>query len=221
MKGLLIKDLRLIWHNKKFIVVLLFSLIIFFMLWSGKEEGDGIVVVSYLTAICGILVLNTISYDDYDKSICFLMVMPINRAIYAKEKYIFSFLFSLAGWIVGMFFCIAQKQGAELLLPAIAVWMVLTIFQMILIPVQLKYGDGRGRIALVVIWGFIMMLLAIIDNAKNSAMGAMLIKNGKDLISWITSFDRIVLYFIIGLFWTVCFFFSLIISKRIMQKKEF
>ena len=83
MKGLLIKDFKLIFGNVKMIVMLIFISI--FLMFS-QEEGAFTFVVSYMTIITSMFVLSTISYDDFDHGMSYLMTLPLTRKIYAAEK---------------------------------------------------------------------------------------------------------------------------------------
>ena len=81
MRGLLVKDLRQILQQKKFLVIML--LLAFFL----NMNTDGSFVFGYLTFVGAFLVLNTLSYDEYDNTLPFIFTLPVERKTYAIEKY--------------------------------------------------------------------------------------------------------------------------------------
>ena len=58
MKGLLIKDLRLMLQQKRFFLILFFIAIVL-----NFNSDGGTFVVAYLTFLCSSFVLSTITYD--------------------------------------------------------------------------------------------------------------------------------------------------------------
>lgn len=99
MKGLLIKDIKLMKNQKNFFFIMLFVAVA--MLFA---EFDSSFVVSYFTMIASMFVLSTISYDEYDNGYAFLFTMPFARKAYVKEKYMFSILMGGCAGIYLLFF---------------------------------------------------------------------------------------------------------------------
>ena len=95
MKGLLIKDFKLMKNQKNFFFIMIF--IAAAMLFA---EFESTFVVSYFTMIASMFVLSTISYDEYDNGYAFLFSMPFSRTSYVKEKYIFSILMGGGAWLL-------------------------------------------------------------------------------------------------------------------------
>lgn len=147
MKGLLIKDFCLTFKNKKLIGVLLF-MIVFVYLMQGEEMGG--FIISFVTMLGGTLVLSTISTDEFDKSSMFLMTMPIKRSTYALEKYVFSFGCSLICWVASTVICcmLDSSQVIETIKMAVVLLFLLSLFQLLMIPVQLRFGGENGRMVL-------------------------------------------------------------------------
>ena len=94
MKGLLIKDFKLMKNQKNFFFIMIF--IAAAMLFA---EFESTFVVSYFTMIASMFVLSTISYDEYDNGYAFLFSMPFSRTSYVKEKYVFSILVGRGAWL--------------------------------------------------------------------------------------------------------------------------
>ena len=76
MKGLLMKDFCLTFKNRKLIGILLCMIVFVFFLQEDDMEGF---IISFVTMLSSTLVLSTISIDEFDKSVMFLMTMPIKR----------------------------------------------------------------------------------------------------------------------------------------------
>ena len=45
---------------------------------------------------------NTISYDENEHGYTYLFSLPVNKKIYVREKYMFSFIMTVFGWGIGV-----------------------------------------------------------------------------------------------------------------------
>ena len=220
MKGLLIKDLRLTLQNKRLIAVILLLAV---MLTTLKGEDAVSFIVSFATMICGTMVLNTISLDEFDKSVVFLMTMPIERGIYVIEKYIFALGSGLFGCVLSSTFCIlfVRFPAFVILQQASMIFLVLSFFLLIILPVQLKFGSDMGRIVLFGIVIFFVLLANLIAKVGEENFFGQLKEKGNQLFQWILSCDQWVLCLIALVLWGGCLFLSIAISKNIIKKKEY
>ena len=91
MKGLLIKDFKLMKNQKQFFLMILFFCIFFVVI-----NGNPAFMISYLMVMCSFFTLSTISYDDFDHGMGYLFTLPVTRKIYVTEKYVFGLLTSAA-----------------------------------------------------------------------------------------------------------------------------
>ena len=108
MKGLLIKDGRLmITQGKTLLGIAVFMIVCSFL------QGDSFpqFAASYSIMMTTIFTISTVSYDEYDNGIKYLLVLPVERRTYVKEKYCFGILMSCMVWgicsligIAGAFF---------------------------------------------------------------------------------------------------------------------
>ena len=89
MKGLIIKDFKLLMMQKSFFVTLTIVAIFFGI------TTDSIFVIGFLTMICSMFALSTISYDEFDNGNAFLFSLPITRKGYVIEKYIFAIMLEI------------------------------------------------------------------------------------------------------------------------------
>ena len=83
MRGLLIKDYRLLWNQRRTlgIMMLIWAIVVF-------TNTNPAFAVSYLIFSCSILAINTVSYDQHENGIIFLLSLPISRKQYVQEKYL-------------------------------------------------------------------------------------------------------------------------------------
>lgn len=167
MKGLLIKDFKLIFSNARMLVVIV--CIAFFMLF-GSDTMDGSFVVSYLTIISFMFVLTSISYDDFDHGLSFLLTLPVSRKTYVREKYCFGLLCGFGGWFLALLLCLISgfvKNSfvplSDFMLTSIMVYVILTFMLTITIPIQLKFGGDNGKILIMILIGVLFAMGLIVS----------------------------------------------------------
>ena len=161
MLGLMRKDLCLLLQRSRALVV---------MVGVGVLIGlstDGAFMIGYLTMISAILSIGTISYDEFDNGYPFLMTLPVTRRSYVTAKYIFCFLGDLVGWAAASVIyagcCLAKGAGLgmEQLAAALVFLPVVGLMSAVMLPLQLKYGAEKSRLALAVLFGGIGVLGAL------------------------------------------------------------
>ncbi len=216
MRGLMEKDLRLTLTRKQ-------TLMIFCVM--GLVMGlsmNGPFVISYLTMLATIIAIGTISYDEFDNGFAFLMTLPFDRKTYVREKYLFSLIMAAAAWCfaTALYFIGSALHGSEgsplsELPMLLAMLPVLYLSASIMIPLQLKYGSEKSRIALAVIFGIIAVLLY----AGSRTSG------GSDApAGLVETLDSMSPTAVLTAITAVCLLVSCasyILSVRIMEKKEF
>ena len=97
MRGLLQKDFCLLLQRSKVLLVMLG--VGFLMGFS--TEGTSF-VIGYMTMLCAILAIGTISYDEFDNGYPFLLTLPITKKTYVYSKYVFCLLTNLVGWVISI-----------------------------------------------------------------------------------------------------------------------
>lgn len=221
MKGLLVKDFRFIFKSKR-IAMGIFGIALFLLFIQGVENYA--FIIAYTTMVAGMLVLGTISSDEYDGSNAFFMTMPIDRTIYAKEKYAFSLGCSLAGWLFATVLCMAlnRSHAMEVLAQAAAIFLLLSLFQFAILPVQLKFGGDNGRMVLV---GILAGIMAVAVLCRKIADAVFQGDGVEELFAranrWLSAQNGWALGLFACIGWLAGLCISLAISQRIMQKKEF
>lgn len=160
MLGLLIKDLKLLKNQKTFIFTLLIISCMFLMTDFGINF-----VLGYLTFMGAMLVVSTISMDDYNEGMSFLMALPIKRQDYVQEKYMLSLMIAIFSWLcglilslVGIFVKNMPVHITEHILTSLIILCLALILVSILIPVQMKFGQTRSSVAIMIICGILFLV---------------------------------------------------------------
>lgn len=221
MKGLLIKDFCLTFKNKKLIGVLLFMIVFVYLM---QEEDMGGFIISFVTMVGGMLVLSTISTDEFDKSSMFMMTMPIKRSTYALEKYVFSFGCSLSFWGASTIICciMDSNSAVENVKIAVVLLLILSLFQLLMIPVQLKYGGENGRMVLM---GVVIAVLGIAFAI--SRLGKMFFGEEEaqlwyqGMLRFFDALSPVCVMPAVVVGWLLCFVISTRISIRAIEKREY
>jgi len=220
MKGLLIKDYKIITHNRKMFIILLIVQLLALQNYNGYSF-----LIGYTAMIFILLVLNTISMDEYYKSYPFLMTMPFRRETYVAEKYVLMLGFSFLGAALSTLFCILlhREMAQILLLDGIAVYTVLALFQLLMLPIQLKFGGERGRIVLIGLLACITVIATSFNQFLSNIFG-MPGNIGNSIQNAVTGFLSLpagAIALIVLCAFIVCLIASYCSSLHIMRKKEF
>ncbi|MDD6023095.1 MAG: ABC-2 transporter permease [Oscillospiraceae bacterium] len=211
MRGLLQKDLCLLLQRSRVLII---------MIGIGVLMGistDGSFVIGYLTMICAILTVGTISYDEFDNGYPFLMTLPITKRTYVTGKYLFCLLGGLVGWCVSVviFLCCVMIKGntivASNLLETIAFLPVLALIIAIMLPLQLKYGAEKSRIALAAVVGVVWVLGYLLMNYLPDTMR---------MPAFVSRLSDSTLFVLLLLFCLAALAVSFLVSLRVMEKKE-
>ena len=148
MLGLMRKDLCLLLQRSRALVIMVgVGVIIGF-------STDGGFLMGYLTMISAILSIGTISYDEFDNGYPFLLTLPVTRRSYVTAKYLFCLLGVLAGWAAASVIfagcCLVKGEGFRMaqLTEALAFLPVAGLMTAVMLPLQLKYGAEKSRLAL-------------------------------------------------------------------------
>ncbi len=159
MKGLMLKDFKLLKMQKKFIILILVLAV--FMIVSSKDISFAI---GYLTFLLPFFAISTISYDEFDNGNAFLFSLPISRKGYALEKYCFTFILGGIALILGAIMSICygiftdMSKGLDLIYSALVAFCAMSVFISVMLPIQLKYGGEKGRIVIFAISGGVAVL---------------------------------------------------------------
>ena len=150
MKGLIIKDFKLLMMQKSFFITLAIVAIFFGI------TTDTIFVIGFLTMICSMFSLSTISYDEFDNGNAFLFSLPITRKGYVIEKYIFGIMLGVISLILSTI--INSTVTNDLFLVALIYIPIVLVLQSLMLPLQIKFGSEKSRVAMFMVFAIIFII---------------------------------------------------------------
>lgn len=218
MRGLLEKDFCLMKKRKNYFLML------FLIMGMLGFVTDGTFFISgYLPIIVVMLTISTISYDEFDNGMAFLMTLPVKPKTYAVEKYVLGILMGACSVVLAIVVQIVVTivQGMPLNLReytegavfAIPMW---SIMMAILFPIEMKFGAEKGRIALVLVYGVCFALFAM-----GRKLFALLGINAEELTAKVDAVPDTVMVAVLILISVFALLVSMLSSTGIMEKKEF
>lgn len=201
MKGLLVKDLLVMIKSKK---------VILFMLFIGIVGGinDISFATGYILMVLTILSLSTISYDEANHGLKTLFTLPISKSDYVKEKYLFSLIITGIGFVfVTILGCFNKSGFMETLIILSTALFLLAIS----LPFQLKEGNEKGRIVLLVVVFGCTFLFAFLNRFFSEFF--------ESIEETLNALDPTM--FSVGLLITsfILYFISMLISIRVYNKR--
>ena len=218
MKAMLIKDWKLMKGQKQFIYILCIFLAVF-----GATSNNLGFLISYMTLMATIFSISTISYDEYNNGMVYLLALPISRRKYVEEKYLFCLLTSLivsaVSLIVTLGIGIVRSTNAtseDLMISAAAALGMGALISGFMLPIQLKFGSEKSRIAMAVMGAAIfaiVYLMVWIGKRMGTDMENVL-QNFNNLSEGMVAVGAVVICLAVLLI-------SIFISVHVMEKREF
>lgn len=217
MKGLLVKDFRLMKGQKNFLVLLF--IMIAFVFISGMDASF---FMGYLPFLLMIAAMSTITYDEFDNGMAFLMVLPISRKLYVQEKYLFGGVLGFTGLASAfVLFLISEiNKGSSMtftqyVLLFLCFLAFVILFLCLMIPIQLKFGSEKGRIVLFIIFFGIIGMVYLVSKITDKIPAQVI-----DVFRGIQKLPFGILAALAVGIYILALFISLKISLGIMEKKE-
>ena len=218
MKGLLVKDLKLMMLQKNFLLLIL-AIVIGMMAFT----DDVVFPIGFFSFVVSLFTVSTISYDDFDNGNAFLFTLPITRNNYVIEKYSLGLLFGCMAWILATVLGIIATvlkdtlPIADLMQSSLIIPPIMIVIQAIMIPFQLKFGGDKGRIAMIGAFGALAVIALVIVKGAKAIFNIDLV-NMLDNLPTVSMGVFIAITIIIALLMLLV---SMKISLSIMNKKEF
>ena len=217
MKGLLIKDFKLLLGQKRFFIIVLgMGVMLMF-------TSDPVSAIGYMVMLMTIFTLNTLSYDEHENGMNFLMTLPIDRKTYVQEKFVYAGILAVGASIVAIILAsvatIAQGMELHLLevaLTAASIAGMAMLMLAIMLPLQIKLGAEKGRMAMFAVFAVIGAMVALgVKIFENTGMNldAVMMKLATISPSVIAIVAIAVLVLVL--------FVSYLICVRIINKKEY
>lgn len=217
MKGLLIKDLKLMKMQKNFFIMIV---VISFVVSLLTE--DVTFMLGFISFITSLFTISTISYDEFDNGNAFLFTLPIDRKKYAAEKYVFGMLLGVCSLFLAIILAVIlnliekSDTTSDILISAVMLLPFVFLLVSIMIPFQLKFGSEKGRIAITAALGIVFLISFILGE-----LAAILGINIAEVINRISLLGAGGLFIVIFVISMIVVLFSMKISISIMNKKEF
>lgn len=218
MKGLLVKDFKLVKLQKNF-----FFMIIAVAVGLTIINDDATFMLGFLTFVMSMFTLSTISYDEFDNGNAFLFTLPVSRKSYVVEKYVFSLLLGGGSWVLAVLFAVVFSiiQGTvsvlEVVMAAVVIFVIMLMVQAAMIPFQLKFGGEKGRIAMVGAVG-ILFIIGFVAVKIAEGLGIDLLNVGIGSLSTVNMGMAVAIAIAVD---AVVLLVSMKISISIMDRKEF
>lgn len=219
MKGMLVKDFRLLQSQKLFLyMMLLIAIILSFTM----EDGSSF-MIGYFTFIGATLVSSSISYDEYANGMAALLTLPITKQEYIYEKYLLGMITAVLSWMIAMFISIASLISKQQTVDLIScfengfpVLLLSLLFISIMIPVQIRFGVRKSYVAMIVV-----MVLAVVAGyliyLAMTHCGIYI----DDIMEQLFTNNTIAFYFIFLLIVSTGLLTSLFITLRIINNKDY
>ena len=166
---------------------------------------------------------NTISYDENGHGYTYLFALPVNKKIYVREKYIFSFIMTVCGWCIGVI-CAGisvlinpeEVFDLEMLAMELITFFVFQAIAGIMIAIRIRFEGEKGRIVLPIAILIIFAICYTIGSFVKANLG--LKERVLHVIGGIGDFEIGIALIVISL---LIWFASYKYSMRVMKTKEF
>ena len=217
MKGLLIKDLRLMMAQKTSVLMVL--VIGVFLILS---EGDVSFGIGYLTFVGGIFAMSTMSYDAFENGMAFLMTLPMRRKVYVLEKYVFiigaSAVLGLLMTALGLAIFGAGMSVEEIkgiIMTALVSVVTVAVMMSVMIPIQIHFGPEKSRIVMIVMAAGVFGLIAVVEKMLSGFQGE------SAIIRMLSDLRGVQLGIALTVLVAVIMGISIMISVKLLEKKEY
>lgn len=217
MKALFIQDIRYMLTQKSFLVLIALVGIVLAL----TQNDNYIFVIGYLGFMGMITGMMSVTMDDQSNGLTFLFSLPIDRRVYVREKYIFIVLMGVSFSIFATALCLLFRMFAEykapldeILATSLGTLFVMLLFVCFMLPLQLKFGAERARLASFIAIGLFFAAVIV----------AGLVVNFADALPFIQAFlsmSPVALTGIGAAFLIVCLRISYGVSLRIILHREF
>ncbi len=213
MKGLLIKDLYLIFQRKTVLMYLICCMLM------GFSMGVTF-IVSYLAIIMCISGVGTVSYDEHDNGYPFLFSLPIDRKTYVREKFVLCLSLTFVGVFLGaLIMAVASLIGlGDLVMSDIPLYLLpicagLLVICSTMITIEICFGAEKGRIIMMMIYGAAIFIAVLLSKTG--------LLNVSSIAYFISIIPGWILIVAVALFIALFVYVMYRLCIRKMEKKEF
>ena len=221
MMALIFKDWLILKKNKiNFIYLIVFGGM---FLFSSKDTNF---IKFFASSMFMMLVLSTLSYDEFDNGMPMLLTLPSTRKDYVRSKYLLlafmgisAFIFEIGLLSLGIHFLgIEPMTFIDLVTDILSTILIFSIMILLMIPIQLKYGMRKAMLGMIIVSGGLAVIgfgiFYIIKETEIITQDQLL-----QAFSWFKEDWQITLL-LLGIYLLIVLI-SYISSQGIMAKKEF
>ena len=197
------------------------ALVAIFFTIMGKTGATFIAV--YIPSVMAMYSGNTISYDENGHGYTYLFSLPVNKEMYVREKYIFSFIMTVCGWCIGVICAgiaalinLEEVLNLEMLAMEVITFFVVQAVAGIMIAIRLRFEGEKGRIVLPIA---ILIIFAICYTTGSILKTNLEIKESiLNVIGGTGDLEIAIALIVLSL---LVWYASYKYSMRVMRKKEF
>ena len=220
MKALFIKDWKLLKNQGK----MFGAVLVFYGLLAVMDNSMGQSILGFFPFLFGFFTISTVSYDEYQHGMAYLMTLPIKRKTYVTEKYLFAMALAGAGSLLIFILELLYHVIRHRAMTEVVMWEILSstcfmipvviLFLALALPLNLKFGSEKGRslfsgMMLGIFFGGIVIVKKVKGSSLLEQMQTLMQEKGLVL-----GIAGIVIY-------VVVLAISYRISVRIIEKREF
>lgn len=215
MRGLIIKDFL---NLKKQMLPIAFFFVLY--LFISITVGNSNFFSGVIMMFCAMLPITALSYDDRAGWSKYALTMPVSRQMLVISKYLMALILVAVGSVLILFFngIIGGYSFGEGLLSTVTMMCIGILILSIALPVNYKFGIEKGRYVLIGVCimpaAAVSMLSVGVSNVESEKVFGVM-----DLV--IEVFTSSWFIFAELLFIAIIFFASMMLSVRIILKKQF
>ena len=217
MKGLLIKDFRLLLQQKYFLLFMLVAAVVL-----NFQIGEAF-AMGYMTSLCSFFAISSVIYDESENGYPFLLTLPVMREAFVREKYLFAVLCNIGTWFIAVLMSGTSKVISEGRFPEMEFYsgiiLVIPFFLVmaaVVFPFQFKFGADRGKFVFLIALGFLFLIGYAVSKACD-ALGI----DWEKMFTSLSALWRGVTELLIFVVSAAIVLVSCAISGKIMKRREF
>ena len=218
MKGLLIKDIRYLIGQKASIAIFI-GLGLYFLL----TETDVSFAMVFSMIMAAVFSTSSISYDNYENGMAFLLTLPVRKKTYVVSKYVFSLFVVVAmGSLIGILATLCATSGiGDVELSTLgggmaAGFAAAIVMLAVMIPVYIIFGAEKARVALLVVYGIVFAVGFLVKNVAGGMLEK-IVEFGMKL----NEMGAVQLGLMVVGVLAVILVVSLLVTMKVVEKKEY
>ena len=222
MKGMIVKDIRILLEQKSLMILGFICGTICLL-----TMKDPSFLIGYVTLIATSMGCVSCAYDEMNNGMAYLMTMPCTRTKYVLEKYMFAVVTGLIGWavsiVLALIYLFANHINDMYLImnESAGLIAVILIIPSFMIPIVLKFGHARSRIMVYIIIGIIFAVSGVMSLTHLTSVTIIKDEIIINLADYSITLLPTTIFVVVLTLSIVIFITSLLISMGIMKKKEF